>query len=870
LHSGTVTFLFTDIEESTRLLRQLGDHYADVLAEYRRLLRVVCHERRGKEVDTQGDACFVAFLSARNALTAAVAAQRAINVHVWPEGVSLRVRMGLHTGEALAAETEYVGMDVHRAARICAAGHGGQILVSQTTRDIIEARPLEGLILRDLGEHRLKDLGQAQHLYQIILPDVPSEFPPLKSLGILPNNLPVQLTSFVGRGREMAEVKRLLNSTRLLMLTGTGGSGKTRLALQVAAELLDQYHDGVRLVELAPLSDPTLIPQTVASTLGVHEEPGRPLTETLADFLRPKSLLLLLDNCEHLLSPCAQLVDVLLRLCPTLRILATSREALGITGETTYRLPSLSLPDVAPLPLKRLAQYEAVRLFMDRAAAALPTFKVTTQNAKAVATICQQLDGIPLAVELAAVRVKTLSVEHIAERLHDRFKLLTGGSRTAMPRHQTLRAALDWSFALLSEPERAMLRRLTVFSGGFTLEAAEAVCQGQDVNGVEVLDLLARLVEKSLVVFQESEKRYRLLETVRQYGREKLLESGEEAATCRKHRDWYLELAEHADVQLHTPRQRVWLDLLDIEHDNLRAALTWSTTAQADPEAGVRLAAALRWFWHSHGHYYEARQWLERAQDAEDGVSASARARALNTAGLMAWRQADFGRAETLIREALALAQKVGDKSEIALALHQSAHIEEMRGSYGAATTLFEESVALYREVKDQWGLASTLACFGDTKRSLGEYERAVQLYEESMALYEGPVYGRAVSISRLKLGIMARIQGDYDRASGLLREALTLIQESGNQMIIASCLVAIGEVAGGKGQPERAVRLYGAAERLREVVGVAIEPTDRADYDRNVDSARDMLGEKAFEVARADGRAMTQEQAVEYALSDT
>ncbi len=781
--------------------------------------------------------------------------------HPWPEGAIVRVRIGLHTGEPLSAETGYVGMDLHRAARISHAGHGGQILLSDTTRALVEEDLPLSVTLRDLGNHRLKDLSHPQHLFQVVIPNLPSEFPPLKSLDILPNNLPIQLTSFVGRGHEMTEVKRLLSGTRLLTLTGAGGSGKTRLALQVAAELLDHYHDGVRLVELAPLSDPTLISQTVASTLGVHEEPGRPLTDTLADFLRPKSLLLLLDNCEHLLSPCAQLADALLRACPTLRILATSREALGITGETAYRLPSLSLPDVASLPLKRLAQYEAVRLFIDRAAAALPTFKVTTQNAKAVATICQRLDGIPLAVELAAARVKALSVEHIAERLHDRFKLLTGGSRTAMPRHQTLRAALDWSFALLSGQERAMLRRLSVFASGFTLEAAEAVCPGQDLDAADVLDVLTHLVEKSLVVFQEQEGRYRLLDTVRQYGRDKLLDAEEAADVRTRHRDFFLAGAEDAEHHLRGAEDVTWLDRLETEHDNLRAALDWSLES-GEAEAALRIAGALWWFWFIRGHWSEGRGWLGRALSEAKAASSSARAKALAGAGVHTYYERNYDRATGLAKESLTLSQALGDKYGMAFSLVILGAVARDRGDYERSVALYEQSLALFQEVGhkwgtglalwslgsviqgedyeraaalwkeslslfrgvgDKWGITYCLSSVGQVARVHGDYQQAMELFTESLTIARewGDNWGIAISLRAL--GTVARLQGDYGRAKALIDEGLVISRRLGDKSAVAYALEELGLVALHQGDTGRATELFEESSALRREVGIKL-----------------------------------------------
>lgn len=501
--TGTITFLFSDIQGSTELLQQLGDQrYADVLEGYRRLLRTACAQGGGQEVDTQGDGVLVAFPRAREAVAAAVAAQRAILTQAWPERVSVRARMGLHTGEPLRAQTGYVGRDVHRAARICAVGHGGQILLSQTTRALVEYDLPDGVTLQDLGAYRLRGLSHSEHLCQVVHPALPGNFPPLTALPARPNNLPTPLTRFIGRTREIDEVKRLLPRQRLLTLTGSGGCGKTRLALEVAARVLDEFAHGVWVVELASLSDPALVPQAVAVVLGLQEDYNRPLVKTLADFLRAQAALLVLDNCEHVLPACARLVDALLTTCPKLHILATSQEALGLTGEVTYRVPSLSLPSGRPpASLDQLAGCDAVQLFIDRARARVPDLVVTDAHAPAIAAVCQQLDGIPLAIELAAARIKVLSVEQIAARLDDRFQLLTGGSRTALPRHQTLQAAMDWSYELLSEPERALWRRLSVFVGGFTLDAAEAICPDGFSRG-SVLEHLTQLVEKSLIVVE--------------------------------------------------------------------------------------------------------------------------------------------------------------------------------------------------------------------------------------------------------------------------------------------------------------------------------------------------------------------------------
>ena len=909
LPTGTVTFLFTDIEGSTRLLRQLGDKYADVLSEHRRILRAVVQDNGGREVDTQGDAFFIAFPRAADALLAAIAAQRAIATYRWPEDIALRVRMALHTGEPLSADTGYVGMDVHRAARICAAGHGGQILLSQTTRNLISGDPGD-VQFRDLGEHRLKDVADAQHLFQVVAADLPAEFPQLKSLSNLSHNLPVQLTSFIGREFEVAEVGRLLTTTPLLTLVGFGGVGKTRLAVQVAAEVLDQYRDGVWLVELAALADPGFVPKMVASTLGVPEQAGRPLPEMLAESLSGKTLLLVLDNCEHLLSACVDLADALLKRCPWLRILATSREALGIAGELTYPVPPLCVlapdglltPDIA-------MECESVRLFVERAVLSKPGFRLTSYNAAAVAQIASRLDGIPLAIELAAARVKVLDVEQIARRLDDRFHLLTGGGRNALPRQKTLQGAMDWSYDLLGEAERTVLRRLSAFPGGCVLEAAEAVCSGNGVEITEVLDLLTQLVDKSVVIVEAKmgEARYRLLETVRQYGRDRLREAGEDTETAARHRDWFLALAEPAEEGLRGPAQQSWLKRLDAEHDNLRAALEWSKTVDGGAEGGLRIATALTYFWHLRGHIKEARKWLAALLSTATGAPASLRARALCAAGIIAWRLSEYGEASRWLEESLTLCAETQDTRTSGMALHFLAHVAKSTGDFDQAARRFEESLDQFNRLQDQWGRALSLSCLGSvvsrqgdygrakalldeslalfTKvgdrlqaadalfslakiaEALGEYERAMQLAQESLEI--GRTMGNRITIAAglAAMGLAALRQGAVERAVALLRESLRLRTELADREGIASCLALLGAAALEQGQPSHAAWLIAAADTLRATIGAAIRPAGY-DRDRLMSTLRNRLGEAEFELASAEGRAMSLDQAIQFALS--
>ncbi len=822
LPTGTVTFLFTDIEGSTRLLQQLGERYADVLETHRRLLRGVIQQTRGYEFESQGDAVLAAFGSARDALAAAVAAQRALHSYPWPEGAPVRVRMGLHTGHPTVKGSGYVGLVLHATARISQAGHGGQILTSQVTRDLVADDLPPGVTLRSLGVHRLKDLSQPQTIFQVVDPDLPNSFPPLKLLDAVLNNLPIQLSSFIGREREIVQVKQLFATTRLLTLTGSGGCGKTRLALQAAAEVLEDFEDGVWLVEFASVSDPNLVAQKVAFTLNLREQQGRPLLATIADYLQLKHLLLVLDNCDHLITTCAQLVDTLLRGCPQLRIFATSREALRMAGEVSLRVPSLSLPDPSRSPSwESLTQYEAIRLFTERATAALPTFTLTSQNAGAVVQVCHRLDGIPLAIELAAARIRALSLEQIAKRLDDRFQLLTGGIRTSLPRQQTLKATMDWSYDELSTQELILFRRLSVFASGFALEAVEAVCAGDRVNPDEVLDVFSRLVEKSLVEVENKAEssRYRLLETVRQYSRDRLRESGEAEQFHTQHRDWYLGLAERIEPELQGPDESMWLDRLDLEHDNLRAALEWSTRHEESDEA-LRLAGALGWFWFIRGYWSEGREWLERALARSRGDATAARAKALYRAGFLAWRLGDYGQAVALSEESLTLCKKGGDDWGSAFSLQTLGAVARYQGEYARAEVLHEESLRIFRGLREKWGIAFALSFLGLVAYRQGSYERATGLYDESLSLFRGLRQQWGTAIALHNLGIAQCCQGNYARAIALHEESLTYFRAIGDKLNTGQALYALGTAAWQQGDCARATALHEEGLALSRELG--------------------------------------------------
>ena len=686
------------------------------------------------------------------------------------------------------------------------------------------------------------------------------------------DNLPAQLSTFIGREQEIAEIGRLLGSSRLLTLTGSGGCGKTRLALRVAAQRLEQYPDGVWLVELAPLSEPALVPKAVASALRLPDQPGRPLTDTVADYLRTKNALLLWDNCEHLLRACQGLTETLLQESAGVRVLATSREALGVEGEATYRVPSLRLPDTRRvLPAAHLAGYDGIRLFTERAALCRPGFALTEGNAPAIVQICHRLDGMPLAIEFAAARVTVLSVEQIAARLDDRFRLLTGGARKSLPRQQTLRATLDWSYDLLSEDERTLLRRLSVFAGGWTLEAAEAVCGRDGLAASDILNLLARLVEKSLVVVEthNAEARYHLLETVRQYTQEKLIDEGTAAQVRRAHRDWYLTLAEQAAPQLHGPLAESWLARLETEHDNLRAALEWSGGEPDGAEAGLRLVGALHLFWFRHDHWSDGMRWTEGALARSSEAPPAAVARALVPATDFAWRRGDYQLAKAYGEKGLALCRQSGDEDAKGFLLCYLGISSMRQADYGQAAALFDDCVRAARATGNRWLYAVTLVQLGILAWFQGDDERATAFHIQTVAIFRevGDKWGIAYALHRFGRDVALQHR-HYDQATAFFRESLILCGEATNRWISGECLEGLARVASAKGRCEHAGRLFGAAEAQREIVGHRFAPPDQDSHNHSVTSARAAAGDAAFTTAWAEGRAMTLEQSVEYAMA--
>ena len=831
LPSGTLTYFLTDVEASTGMWEHEPDAMRDALARHDALIVAGVEKHRGTVVRPrgEGDSRFAVFPRATDAVTAACAIQIGLQTEPWRTSRPLRVRMALHTGEADVRDGDYYGSAVNRCARLRALAHGGQILLSATTARLAQEGMTGESGLRDLGIHHLKDLQQPEQVFQLTHPALPAEFPALRSLESLPNNLPMQLTSFIGRENEMAQVKRCLETARLVTLTGSGGAGKTRLALQVAADVMDSYADGTWLVELASVTDGSLVPRAVASVLHVTETRGNSLVTAILTSLSGKRVLLVLDNCEHLIQSCAEIVETLLRASPRLKIMATSRESLAIAGEIAWLVPSLTLPDPASFQASGAdtralaAQGEAVRLFLDRAVAAQPSFTLTERNAAAVAQICRRLDGIPLAIELAAARVRALSVDQIAARLDDRFRFLTGGSRTALPRQQTLQALIDWSHSLLTEPERRLLRRLSVFLGGWTLAAAESICAGEGLETNQVLDLLSQLLNKSLVAVEnlDGESRYRLLETIRQYARGKLFDSGETPQVADRHLDYFLVFAEEAGQHLSGSGQLEWLDRLKTEHDNLRAAIEWSRPDAADKTTSLRLVGALWRFWYVRGFISEGRRHLQQAL-AENAVAPAAmRANALTGAALLAHAQGDNERGPVLIEESLALSRQSGDRKQLMEALGVASILAEYREDYEQARRMQEEGLAVARELHDKAGTARALVRLGNLGLADPDgHRQARALIEEGRALYSELDHRSGIAMSLRLLALANSIDGDNDRATALLQESVALSREVGDKGGIAFCTLGLAFMALERDDDDTAEKLSAEGFSLYREVG--------------------------------------------------
>jgi predicted ATPase/class 3 adenylate cyclase len=799
LPTGTVTFLFTDIEGSTKLAQAHPDTWESLQQRHHAILRSAIEAHNGHVFQIIGDAFCVAFHTAKAGLNAAIQAQRDLKTSEFFKNseVSLRVRMGLHTGSAEIHDNEYHGyMTLARVQRVMSVAYGGQILLSNASAELIHNELPEGITLRDMKEHRLKGLLNPERLWQIAAPDLQQDFPPLQSLNEVPNNLPIQLTSFVGRENEIAELKQALTSTpspsgrgegvrqhRLVTLTGSGGAGKTRLSLQIGAECLERFTNGVWFVELASLTDPALIISAVMSAIGLHEKDND--VKTLTSYIGDQSLLLILDNCEHLIEDCARLVGSLIQLCPKLYVLASSREAFGIAGEQPYRVPSLAFPDPRHLPpLDEIAKYECVQLFIERVRTYVPSFSLTEKNAASVAQICCRLDGIPLAIELAAARVKVMSVEQMASRLGDIFNLLTSGSRTALPRQQTLRALIEWSYDLLSDSEKSLFRKLAAFSGGWSLEAAEAVCGV--AGGASVLDDLARLVDKSLVNKEEldGEARFHMLETIRQYAEFKMFASEEVDEVKNRHRDWFMQLAETAEPKLRTGEQLPWLNRLEMEHDNLRAAIKWSIE-QKHVEQALRIPSALSYFWEIHGHGEEGRNWFEQAlaMDANaKKIYPFAWANAVHGFAILSAYTPQFQTYYPEMEEVLKIFREYGDDFRVGHTLYHLAYFPHFVGELDTAKARYEESLGVYKKINNEWGVGECLHCIAHIEEVQGNTEKAHALYNQSLEELQ-PIGDRYSLFHPMgDTAVITLHKGELNTAKMILEESIQTFGELGNR----------------------------------------------------------------------------------------
>jgi predicted ATPase/class 3 adenylate cyclase len=925
LPTGMLTHLFTDLECSTQLWEQHPDAMKSALARHDTILHNAVEGHRGKVVKTTGDGLHAVFVSALDGVCAALSAQEAIKVENWAGTEPLRVRMALHTGEAQLRTGDYYGSAVNRAARLMGIGHGGQILLSQATATLIQdALPLETNLL-DLGDHRLNDLTSTEYVYQLSHPKLASQFPPLRSLGTYVHNLPLQLNSFVGRERELEAITGHLSETRLLTLIGVGGTGKTRLMLQVAAQVLDGYKDGVWLVELATLTDHAQVLERVASTFSLREQPGQPLLETLTDYLRYKQLLLILDNCEHLVAASAQLVEHLLQACPDLTVLVTSREGLAIPGEVTFQVPSLSLPTQEQTTVDDLMVSECVQLFAERAQAAAPAFKITPENAGFVAQICRRLDGIPLAIELAAARVQVLSVEQIASRLQDRFRLLTGGSRTALPRQQTLQALIDWSWDLLSEPERHLLRHLSVFSGGWTLEAAEALAGAHaddsvSTNSLDVLEGLTQLVAKSLVVAERGSLdgiRYRMLESIRHYAHDRLIESGEAAHLRDHHAEYFSQYIIDTEQYLRGPEMITWLKRLEVEHDNLRAAMEWSL--ESKPELVLRTMASLVYTGGGISNTSEIQGWLEQALEtvndqpvSQDQVSNADIVSQVNALYLLAWinfRLGEYTACQAAAEEAITLARAIGAERELAYGLqilslalaylgnldkalkdaHESITLNRQHGSkwdlslslssisviytytneLDQARSFAQEGLTIAQEIGNPWSIGLSLRSLARIAAQQGDVQEALIRFEQSVKIFEEQGNLGLVVVARSDLAHFLRRQGEIPAARVIYEQTIQEWFEHGSRPAVAHQLECFAYLAISHEHPIRAAKLIGAAESLRIESSSIRMGEEQEEYKQAVAQLSEQLNADDYQEALNTGRLMNIEQAIGFVLEN-
>jgi len=904
----TFTFLFTDIEGSTALVQRLReDLYAQVLAGHHALIRSALAKHDGREVGTQGDAFFAVFSSPRACVAAVLEMQQALAAHEWPGGEHVRVRMGVHTGEAEKTATGLVGVEVHRAARVAAAGHGGQVLLSETAAALVRDALPPGASLRDLGVHRLKDLGRPERIFQLAAAGLPAEFPPLQTLGqpALPNNLPAQLAAFIGRDREMAEVRALVTSSRLVTLAGAGGCGKTRLALQVAAELLDGSGDGVWLVELAAVTGEQAVAPAICQALQIAAQPGRPAMDAMLDALAPQDVVIVLDNCEHLIGGCAKMADAIVRRCPRVRLVATSREPLGIGGETIYRVPPLSLPESGDDPLAA-ASSDAVALLVERAKEQGIDLSIDQRTGPLMASICARLDGMPLAIELAAARLRSLSLADVAGRLGQRFRLLSGGTRTAPGRQQTLEAAVDWSYSLLTGTEQLLLRRLTVFAESFDLDAAEAVGGFGGLPAADVAGLLGSLVDKSLVVAEPGGPglRYRLLETIRQFTADRLAESGgdEAAAVAAAHCAHYLSVAETAAPHLTGPDQGGWLRRLDADQVNLRRAAEHAASRPGGTAQVLRFGVALRRYRSLRRREDETVLLVGVLRRPEAAADSARFGEALATAAELT-QESDLPTSLHLAQQADQVARALGDDRLLVLACRQLSWVYGTAAEWERAWPLGQESVARARALGDDvllgesllqyasavrapecWPLfAEALACTertGDLWPTLGIHNNAgfmalagdipaARAHLEA-AIRAAEALGSPHLIALGNLAEVLRAEHDLDSARSGFEDVVRRSRRTGDKYALAAAILGLACLAADLGDWHRAAVLHGAEHALMDQIGARWNPFDSRRRQESLDQARAALGDKQIQQAYTRGRALSFDQAIDLALRES
>jgi predicted ATPase/class 3 adenylate cyclase len=868
LPTGTVTFLFTDIEGSTRLVQELGEGYDAIQRAHHEILRRAIGESGGGEIRTEGDSFFAAFPTATGAVRAAVEAQRALASRGWEHGRPLRVRMGMHTGEGRAGGDDYVGIDVNRAARIAAAGHGGQVLVSAATGSLVEHELPEGVTLRDLGTHRLKDIAHPERIFDLAIAGLPSEFDALQTLEVRPNNLPLQLTSFVGRQEQIEEAVRLVGEHRLLTLTGPGGTGKTRLAIAAGSELLPSVRHGAFFVDLSPLLEPDQVCPAVCQAAGVAEEPGTALNDTLLGWLAGKDLLLILDNFEHLL-PAAPWVDGLLAAAEGLRVMVTSRTPLGLYGEQEMQIPPLAVPDPERrADLEALGRYEAVSLFVDRARQARSAFRLTEENADAVAEICGRLDGLPLAIELAASRIKVLSPQAIRERLGHSLDLLASSATNIPERQRTLRGAIEWSYDLLEEAERRLVARLSVFAGGAGLEGADAVGNPDGDLGVATIDVLASLVDKSLVRQVETaagDPRFVMLETIREYAAERLDLDHDAEATRRRHAEHFLELVREAEPHLIGQDQVVWLDRCDREQANIRAALRWAIDT-GELERAQEAAGSLWRLWQQRGRLTEARQVFDDVLNHPSGQGRTrARAKALTGAGGIAWWQGDVTALERSYVEALEIEREHGDASGVANAVANMAYVKAAQMDLEGAGRFTDESLAMFREANDERGVAAALGMKAMQDAMTGQMDSLIATVEEVVAIWRRVEDRFHLANDLILLGLAYALARRLADARVAVLEALDLYVEIDSPVGILTCIFALSYGASWEGRHEEAVRLAGSVDSLQEAIGGPPSSWLEPLLGDPIGDARGHLPAEVAAAAWEEGRAMSLEHVVEF-----